>query len=119
MDHAVSWNSELPSGRNPFWVRDDAMAPLGLRRGEAVSVDTRREPADGDLVAVEVEVDDESLRTIRRYFRDRDHVRLAAADLATPELRVHEDALIVMGVVYGRLRFETRPDGLVAVEEPI
>ena len=62
-----SWNSELPSGRNPFWIRDEALAGLGLHPGDAVSVDSQAEPRDGDLVVAEVEVDDDSLRTARRY----------------------------------------------------
>jgi len=41
---------------------------LGLHTGDAVSVDTRAEPRDGDLVVVEVELEDDSLRTARRYF---------------------------------------------------
>ena len=36
---AFSWNSELPSGRNPFWIRDEALNGLGLHPGDAVSVD--------------------------------------------------------------------------------
>jgi SOS-response transcriptional repressor LexA len=75
---AFSWNSELPSGRNPYWIRDEALSGLGLHSGDAVSVDTRAEPRDGDLVVVEVELDDDSLRTARRYFASAGRVRLEA-----------------------------------------
>src|SRR5438067_11589035 len=85
---AFSWNSELPSGRNPFWIRDEALAGLGLHVGDAVSVDTRVEPRDGDLVVVEAEVDGDSLRTARRYFSTGAGVRLEsmADDIEVLEL---------------------------------
>src|SRR5207253_1126394 len=80
MSGATSWNSELPSGRNPFWIKDEALADLGLHVGDAVSVDTRREPADGELALVEVETDDLADRLVRRYFAEAgDRVRLVAA----------------------------------------
>src|SRR5215470_9889765 len=101
-----SWNSELPSGRNPFWIRDEALSGLGLHTGDAVSVDTRAEPRDGDLVVVEVELEDDSLRTARRYFATADRVRLepvGAAELETIEVLAEQ--VIVMGVIVARLRF--------------
>jgi len=73
---AYSWNSELPSGHNPFWIRDEALSGLGLHAGDAVSVDTRAEPRDGDLVVAEVERQDDSQRTARRYFSVGDRIRL-------------------------------------------
>ena len=73
---AFSWNSELPSGHNPFWIRDEGLAGLGLHRGDAVSVDTRAEPQDGDLVVAEAEVDGDSQRLARRYLASGDVVRL-------------------------------------------
>ena len=33
---AFSWNSELPSGRNPFWIRDEALSGIGLHAGEVI-----------------------------------------------------------------------------------
>ena len=119
MDNAVSWNSELPSGRNPFWVRDEAFLEIGLRPGEAVSVDTRREPTRGDLVVVELELDDESVRTIRRYFPEGQEVRLVAANPTFPELRIANDEIIVMGVVCARLRYEEQDGGVKVTEEAL
>ncbi|MCC7106012.1 MAG: hypothetical protein IT307_12790 [Chloroflexi bacterium] len=118
-DNAVSWNSELPSGRSPFWVRDEAMAVLGLHPGGAVSVDTRRDPVDGDLVVVELEIDDDSIRTIRFVHRDGERLRFTAANSREAAIVVDEDACIIMGVVHGRLRFEQRSGQLAAIEEPI
>jgi SOS-response transcriptional repressor LexA len=116
---AYSWNSELPSGRNPFWIRDEALAGLGLQPGDAVSVDTRAEPHDGDLVVVEVEVDGDSQRLARRYVQiDETHVRLEpVGGQEEKPLEVAAESLIVMGVIAARVRFED--GGRRAIEEPI
>jgi SOS-response transcriptional repressor LexA len=113
---AFSWNSELPSGRNPFWIRDEALAGLGLHVGDAVSVDTRAEPREGDLVVVEVELDDDSVRTARRWAPiDDERVRLEGVGGAVEPIEVGTDRLIVMGVVAARLRLT----GTEAIEEPL
>ena len=114
---AYSWNSELPSGRNPFWIRDAALAGVGLRPGDAVSVDTRAEPRDGDLVVVEVEIDGDSQRLARRYIVAGDRIRLEPVDGQAEALEVPPDSLIVMGVIAARLRFEE--GGARALEEPL
>jgi len=113
---AYSWNSELPSGRNPFWMRDEALAGLGLHTGDAVSVDTRVEARDGDLVVVEAEVDGDSLRTARRYFAVGDQVRLEAVGEGIDPLELPADSVIIMGVIAARLTFA--PTG-EPIEEPL
>jgi SOS-response transcriptional repressor LexA len=113
---AYSWNSELPSGRNPFWIRDEALSGLGLHAGDAVSVDTRADPRDGDLVVVEVEVDGDSQRLARRYVALGERsVRLEPVGGAAEPIEVAEDSLIVMGVIAARVVFE----GESAREEPL
>ena len=115
---AFSWNSELPSGRNPFWIRDEALAGLGLHVGDAVSVDTRAEPRPGDLVVVEVELEDDSLRTARRYVPlADDQVRLepVGGPSEVVALQVPADSMMVMGVIAARLRMS---DG-APIEDPI
>ena len=114
---AFSWNSELPSGRNPFWMRDEALAGLGLHTGDAVSVDTRAEARDGDLVVVEAEVDGDSLRTARRYFAAGDRVRLEPVAEGIEPLELPADSVIVMGVIAARLTFP--PAGGEPIEEPL
>jgi SOS-response transcriptional repressor LexA len=109
---AFSWNSELPNGRSPFWIRDDALASLGLHVGDAVSVDTSVEPRDGDLVVVEAEVDGDSLRLARRLFHDGQRLRLEAAGDAQDRdiLEIDADAVMVMGVIVARLQFSASGD---------
>jgi SOS-response transcriptional repressor LexA len=116
---AFSWNSELPSGRNPFWIRDEALSGLGLHVGDAVSVDTRVDPRDGDLVVVEIELEDDSLRTARRYFtlEQADQVRLEAVGEPIDPIEVSAVQVMVMGVIVGRLRFS--PGEANPAEEPL
>jgi SOS-response transcriptional repressor LexA len=120
---AFSWNSELASGRSPFWIRDEALAGLGLHAGDAVGVDTRAEARDGDLVVVEVEIDGDSQRLARVYRTVGDRVRLepvstqhqATGEQQHEAIEVEPDSLIVMGVIASRLRFS----GDEAIEEPL
>jgi SOS-response transcriptional repressor LexA len=108
-DGAFSWNSELPSGHSPFWIRDTALSGLGLHPGDAVTVDTRADPRDGDLVVAEVEVDGDSLRVARRYFSAGPRVRLEP--VGEPDvhalLELEPRAMIIMGVIKGRLRLNS------------
>ena len=116
-DGAFSWNSELPSGRNPFWIRDEALSGLGLHPGDAVSVDTRAEPSNGDLVVVEAEIDGDSLRIARRYYAESDHVRLEPDHPGEETLELPAENIIVLGVIVGRVRIS--PSGDHVTEEPI
>ena len=119
MSGATSWNSELPSGRNPFWIKDEALAGLGLHAGDAVSVDTRAEPAAGDLVLVEVETDELADRLVRRLELDQGtgSTRFSAPNGDYPDLLLASDQFIVLGVVRGRVRFETADEDSVRVIE--
>src|SRR3982074_615485 len=103
MAGAFSWNSELPSGRNPFWIRDEALAGLGLHVGDAVSVDTHAEPRDGDLVVVEAEVDGDSQRLARRYFAAGAQVRREPVGEVGEPLELPPESIIVMGVIAARV----------------
>jgi SOS-response transcriptional repressor LexA len=115
---AFSWNSELPSGRNPFWIRDEALSGLGLHVGDAVSVDTRSEPNEGDLVVLEAEVDGDSVRTARRYFAvGDDRVRLEPVGTDAEPLELPAGSVMVMGVIRARLRFAA--DDGQPIEEPL
>lgn len=113
-----SWNSELPSGHNPFWIRDEGLADLGLHVGDAVSVDTRVEPRDGDLVVAEVDLDGDSLRLARRYRAvDGNRVRFEPLGAAHEPLEVDAESAMLLGVIRGRVRLED--GGARVVEEAL
>ena len=114
---AFSWNSELPSGRNPYWIRDEALIGLGLHPGDAVSVDTQVDARDGDLVVVEAEVDGDSMRLARRYFASGDQVRLEPDGSTVDVLVLPAENIIVMGVIVARVRIS--PSGDQVIEEPL
>ncbi|HEY3059577.1 MAG TPA: S24 family peptidase [Chloroflexota bacterium] len=114
---AFSWNSELPSGHNPFWIRDDGLSGLGLHNGDAVAVDTRVEPRDGDLVVAEAEIDGDSQRLARRYFATAQGVRLESVGGSGETLVLPAESVMVMGVITARVRFA--PDTKQPSEEPL
>ena len=121
MEGQFSYNSELPGGRAPFWIKDEALAGLGLGPGDAVSVDSRQDAAGGDLVLVEVETDDgASERMVRRYFEAGGVVTLEAANAGYPDLVAPVDRVFVVGVVTSRVRYEDAGDERTRiVEEPL
>ena len=120
MEGAFSYNSELPGGRSPFWIKDDALAGIGLKAGDAVSVDSRAEPSNGDLVLVEIEADDDSEKIVRRYFEDDGEVVLKAANPHYPDVRVAPDQLFVVGLVRTKVRFEpVGAEQTRIIEEPL
>jgi SOS-response transcriptional repressor LexA len=115
---AFSWNSELPSGHNPFWIRDDALAGLGLRAGDAVAIDTSAQPRDGDLVVAEADIDGDSVRLARRYFVAGSEVRLEPVGSVEAVLVLPQDNVLVLGVIAARLRFASGTDQ-PPLEEPL
>jgi len=121
MEGAFSYNSELPGGRAPFWIKDHALAGIGLRPGDAVSVDSGEEPKRGELVLVELETDDGgSDRTVRRYFERGEDVLLKAENDAFPDIVLASSRVLLVGVVKTRVRFEAASDDRTrVVEEPL
>jgi SOS-response transcriptional repressor LexA len=114
---AFSWNSELPSGHNPFWIRDDGLAGLGLYVGDAVAIDTRAEPRDGDLVVAEADIDGDSQRLARRYRTSATEVHLEPVGGRQEALTLAPESVLVLGVIAARLRFA--PGSNEPVEEPL
>lgn len=115
-DGSFSWHSELPSGRNPYWIRDEALADLGLHVGDAVSIDTRAQPRDGEYVVVEADLegDGDSQRLARRLVTTGEGVRLEAAGGGYPPVELPAERVIVLGVIVGRVQFQ---DGSSRVTE--
>lgn len=115
---AFGWNSELPSGRSPFWIQDEGLSALGLHGGDAVSVDTRAEPAPGDLVVFEAELEDgDSVRLARRYFPGQQGSMRLEPMGPGEVLELPEESVMVLGVIRARLRVEDQ--GASVLELPL
>jgi repressor LexA len=57
-------------------VRGDSMKNAGILNGDTVVVRKQATATDGDIVVAIVEDDVEAEATVKRYFRERDHIRL-------------------------------------------
>jgi repressor LexA len=59
-------------------VRGDSMKNAGILNGDTVVVRKQTTAADGEIVVAIVDADDEpeAEATVKRYFRERDHIRL-------------------------------------------
>lgn len=57
-------------------VRGDSMKNAGILNGDTVVVRKQAHATDGDIVVAIVEDDAEAEATVKRYFRERDHIRL-------------------------------------------
>jgi repressor LexA len=57
-------------------VRGDSMKNAGILDGDTVVVRKQATATDGDIVVAILEEDAEAEATVKRYFRERDHIRL-------------------------------------------
>ena len=57
-------------------VRGDSMKNAGILDGDTVVVRKQATATDGDIVVAIIEEDAEAEATVKRYFRERDHIRL-------------------------------------------
>jgi repressor LexA len=57
-------------------VRGDSMKDAGILNGDTVVVRKQNSVNDGDIVVAILEDDAEPEATVKRYFRERDHIRL-------------------------------------------
>lgn len=57
-------------------VRGDSMKNAGILNGDTVVVRKQNSVNDGDIVVAILEDDAEPEATVKRYFRERDHIRL-------------------------------------------
>jgi len=77
-------------------VRGDSMKDAGILEGDVVVVQRQETAADGQIVVALV--DDEA--TVKRFFREADHVRLQPENVAMEPIREREVAILgrVIGV---------------------
>jgi repressor LexA len=79
-------------------VRGDSMKDAGILDGDTVVVRKQKTASNGDIVVATV--GDESEATVKRYFRERDHIRLQPENEDFEPIRSTEVAILgrVIGV---------------------
>jgi repressor LexA len=82
-------------------VQGDSMINEQIRDGDLVVVERRDAARDGETVVALVDDHD---ATLKRFFRDGDHVRLEPANPNVPSIRRPADVVSVQGVVVGVIR---------------
>ena len=86
-------------GEYVLTVTGDSMIGAGIHHGDHVVVRTQDTANDGDIVVALV---DDSEATVKRFFRERDHIRLQPENDALEPIRSSE--VTVLGRVVGVLR---------------
>lgn len=82
-------------------VRGDSMVDEHILDGDYIIVEERSEARDGEVVVALV---DGQEATLKKLFREIDHIRLQPANPAIAPIRVRAEDLRVQGVVIGVLR---------------
>jgi repressor LexA len=83
-------------------VRGDSMIGEHIQDGDYVIVHSRDRAAEGEMVIALVQG---SSATVKRMYREPGGwVRLVSANEAVPPLRVHENDILIQGVVVGVMR---------------
>ena len=91
----------VPAGSGLYALRvsGESMIDEGIRDGDFVIVERRQTAQDGDTV-VAIVGDNEA--TLKRFYREADHIRLQPANEAMEPIRVRE--VEIRGIVRGVLR---------------
>jgi repressor LexA len=80
-------------------VRGNSMIDEQIRDGDFVIVNERRAVDNGEMVIALI---DNSSATVKKYYRERDgRVRLQPANESLSPIYVHENDLVIQGVVVG------------------
>ncbi len=83
-------------------VRGDSMIEEQIRDGDYIVVQGRDRAEHGEMVVALI---DGTAATVKRFFREPDGwIRLQPANEQLPPLRVHEDDILIQGVVVGVIR---------------
>ncbi|MCF8719325.1 transcriptional repressor LexA [Nitrospina gracilis] len=92
-----------PEGKDLFvlQVRGQSMIDDHIQDGDYVIVERRSEAKNGETVVALVNNDS---ATLKRFYREKDHVRLQPANAAMPPILVHDGDFQIQGVVVGVLR---------------
>lgn len=83
-------------------VRGNSMIDEQIRDGDFVIVNERRSVDNGETVIALI---DNTSATVKKFYRERDgRVRLQPANQTMPPIYVHENDLLIQGVVVGVMR---------------
>jgi len=83
-------------------VRGDSMIDEHIESGDFIVVHSREDAGNGDMVVALV---DGTSATVKRYYREPGGwIRLQPANEAMRPIRVHEDNILIQGVVVGVIR---------------
>ncbi len=83
-------------------VRGESMIDEHIESGDFLVVHTREEASNGEMVIALV---DGTSATVKRYYREPDGwIRLQPANEAMRPIRVHEDNVLIQGIVVGVMR---------------
>ncbi|HXV85428.1 MAG TPA: transcriptional repressor LexA [Gemmatimonadales bacterium] len=83
-------------------VRGDSMIGEHIQDGDMVVVHSRNKASEGEMVIALVQG---TSATVKRMYREQGGwIRLVSANDAVPPLRVHENDLLIPGVVVGVMR---------------
>jgi repressor LexA len=88
-----------PHGTYVLQVRGDSMIEDNICDGDLVVIEKRETARDGETVVALLE-DNEA--TLKRFYREKDHIRLQPANEAYEPIRVRD--VTIQGVVVGVLR---------------
>lgn len=91
-------------GRNRTYILQvigDSMVDEGIKDGDYVIVEERREARNGETVVVLLEGEEV---TLKKYYREGKNIRLEPANPRMEAIHVSEENITVQGVVIGLLR---------------
>ena len=102
-DETVTVPEDLVGTRDTYalLVRGDSMIDEQIRDGDLVVVEDRQTARNGEMVIALLEGSDV---TLKKFYRENDHIRLQPANDAVAPIVVRADKVQVQGVVVGVMR---------------
>ena len=102
-DETVTVPEDLVGTRDTYalMVRGDSMIDEQIRDGDLVVVEDRQTARNGEMVIALLEGSDV---TLKKFYRENDHIRLQPANDAVAPIVVRADKVQVQGVVVGVMR---------------
>ncbi|MCF8032957.1 MAG: transcriptional repressor LexA [Desulfarculaceae bacterium] len=86
-------------------VRGDSMIDEHIRPGDVIVVEERQSPENGQTVVALI---NETDVTLKKFYLERDHIRLEPANETMEPITLRHDQVRVLGVVAGLIRHYTR-----------